>query len=192
MVNRKVLIRLSTTMPKYVPHNQCLKLLKWSKLGCKAFLHLLCSPDFSLTATFSSILTTWRPGKDSTASRRQKMPCKSFMNLEACTPSPSFFKCRKKFISCWQNAFIVPWFRFWSLRMCLSLLYDALKVRLDQLEREIKCRGRVHPSLLPVDMVARATLLLLALLHDGLCLPRWAKTSPCLLKLILLLISLKP
>lgn len=56
--------------------------------------------------------------------------------------------------------------------MCLSLLYDALKVRLHQLEREIKCRGRAHPSLLPVDMVARATLWLLALLHDGLCLPR--------------------
>lgn len=113
------------------------------------------------------------------------MPCKSFMNLEACTPSPSFFKCKKKFISCWQNAFIVPWFQFWSLRMCLSLLYDALKVRLHQLEREIKCRGRVHPSLLPVDMVVIATLWLLALLlHDGLCLPMWAKTSPFLLKLI--------
>lgn len=76
--------------------------------------------------------------------------------------------------------------------MCLSLLYDALKVRLHQLEREIKCRGRVHPSLLPVDMVARATLSLLALLHDGLCLPMCAITSPFLLKLILLVISLKP
>lgn len=91
LVNRKVLIYLSITMPKYVPHNQCLKLLKWSKLGCKAFLHPLYSPDFSLTATSSSISTSLVGGEEWLYNQQKaKNALQKFYESRSMHPVPLF------------------------------------------------------------------------------------------------------
>ena len=68
---------------KVRPHVTQSTLQKLNELGCKALLHLPCSPgSLQLTTTSSSNWTTFCRENASTTSKRQKMLSKNLLNTE--------------------------------------------------------------------------------------------------------------